>query len=62
MIVVSGATQFEKMTIWSKKDIFIDYLNNDWYIDIYHYYINHQFLLLVDRTQYTLIKRQAQYH
>lgn len=44
-----------------EKSELVDYSNDDWYTDIYHYYINQQFLL-VDRIEYAIIKKQAQYY
>ncbi len=48
-ILTSGATQFEKMTTQSKKGIPVNYSDDNWYADIYHYYTNQKFLLPVDR-------------
>ena len=61
-ILTSGATQFEKIITRSKKGISVNYSDNDWYADIYYYYINQEFPLPVDRTQYALMKRQAKYY
>ena len=41
-IVVSGATQFQKMATRSQKCVLVDYSNDDWYRGVYHYYINQQ--------------------
>lgn len=39
-ILVSGASQVQKMVTRSEKSEPVDYSNDDWYTDIYHYYTN----------------------
>ena len=39
-----------------KKSEPIDYSNNNWYANIYHYYIDQQFLS-IDHIKYTVIKK-----
>ena len=51
----------QKMVTRSEKSEPVDYSNDDWYADIYHYYTNQQ-SLSVDRTRYAVVKRQAQYY
>ena len=41
-IVVSGATQFQKMATWSQEGVLLDHSNNNWYAGVYHYYTNHR--------------------
>ena len=60
-IVVSGATQFQKMATRSLKGVPVDYSNDDWYADVYHYYTNQQ-SSSVDRVRYAVTKKQAQYY
>lgn len=60
-IIVLGDTQFQKMTTRSQKGALIDYSNDDWYTDIYYYYINKQ-SLLVDCIYDIVTKKQAQYY
>ena len=36
-IVVLGATQFQKIATRSQKSVPVDYSNDDWYADVYHY-------------------------
>ena len=50
-ILISGVTQFEKMITQFRKSISVDYLNNDWYADIYHCYTNQGSPLSINHTQ-----------
>lgn len=44
-----------------QKDILIDYANNNWYTNIYYYYINQE-SLVIGYLCYVIIKKQAQYY
>ena len=61
-ILTLGAIQFEKMTTQSKKDIPVNYSDDNWYADIYHYYTNQEFSLSINRIRQALIKKKAKYY
>ena len=60
-ILVSKASRVQKRVTRSEKSEPVDYSNDNWYSDIYHYYTNQQ-SLSVDRTRHAVIKKQAQYY
>lgn len=60
-IIISKVIQFYKMAIQLPKSILVDYFNDKWYINIYHYNINQQ-SLLVDYIHYIVIKKETQYY
>ena len=60
-IVLLEATQFQKMSTLLQKCVFMDYFNDDWYIDVYHHYTN-QHLSPVDWVCYVVTKKQAEYY
>ena len=50
------------MTTQLKKSILVNSSDDDWYADIYLYYTNQESPLLIDHTQYALIKKQTKYY